>query len=240
LKERVDTLLKGWVAPDNLRLVCQVPGGQAFEKTLEDSLQDHPATRLVVVDVLARVPRQGRGNRNAYLEDYEAVSPLQRLALAHRIGIVGVTHTNKREVTTDKFHRVTGTTGIIGCADTILLLQRDRLEASGVLSVTGRDVGDAVFKAEFHNRVWVVQGEQAPPQPGPEPAARAEAQAFLGSVLADGPRLATEVQEAATAAGMSLSTLRRAQKDLGIKSVKEGKEWFWSFPAGDVHKGGDL
>jgi hypothetical protein len=34
LQERVDTLLKGWVAPDNLRLVCRVPGGQAFEETL--------------------------------------------------------------------------------------------------------------------------------------------------------------------------------------------------------------
>jgi hypothetical protein len=119
-----------------------------------------------VVDVLAKVHRRGRGNRNAYLEDYEAVSPLQRFALDHRLGIVGVTHTNKQEAITDKYHRVTGTTGIIGCADTLRLLQRDRSETSGVLSVTGRDVAEAVFKAEFDNGVWVVQGEQAtPPRP---------------------------------------------------------------------------
>jgi hypothetical protein len=37
LQERVNTLLKGWVAPENLRLVCQVPGGQAFEQTLADA-----------------------------------------------------------------------------------------------------------------------------------------------------------------------------------------------------------
>ena len=123
-----------------------------------------------------------------------------------------MTHTNKREVITDKYHKVTGTTGIIGCADTLLLLQRDRSETSGLLSVTGRDVADAVFKADFHNGGWVVQGEQATPQPGPEPAARAEAQAFLSAFLADGPRLATEVQAGATVAGISLPTLRRAKR----------------------------
>jgi hypothetical protein len=146
-----------------------------------------------------------------------------------------VTHTNKREVITDKYHKVTGTTGIIGCADTLLLLQRDRSETSGMLSVTGRDVADAVFKAEFHDGMWVVQGEQATPQPRPEPAARVEAQAFLRSVVADGARLATEIQAAATAAGISTATLRRAKEDLGIKPRKQGTVWYWSLPAVTVH-----
>jgi hypothetical protein len=50
-------------------------------------------------------------------------------------------------------HTVTGTTGNIGCADTILLLKRGRSESGGVLYVTGRDVVEGVFKAEFHNGV---------------------------------------------------------------------------------------
>jgi hypothetical protein len=185
--------------------------------------------------VLAKVQRRGRGNRNAYLEDYEAVAPLQRFALDHRLGIVGVTHTNKREGITDKFHKVTGTTGIIGCADTLLLLQRDRSETSGMLSVTGRDVADAVFKADFRDGVWVVQGEQTTPQPGPEPVARAEAQAFLRAVVADGPRLATEIQAAAAAADISMATLRRAKEDLGIKPRRQGTVWYWSLPAVTAH-----
>src|SRR5207245_2081804 len=106
--------------------VNRCPMMPEFEKTLEEMVQDYPETRLIVVDVLARVQRPKGGSRNAYLEDYAAVSPLQRFALNHGIGIVGVTHTNKRDVAIDKYHRVTGTTGIIGCADTILLLQRDR------------------------------------------------------------------------------------------------------------------
>jgi hypothetical protein len=96
-------------------------------------------------------------------------------------------------------------------------------------------VAEAVFKADFHNGVWVVQGEQTIPQPGPEPAARAEAQAFLRSVVADGPRLATAVQEAATAAGISTATLRRAKEDLGIKPKRQGTVWYWSLPAITAH-----
>jgi len=70
---------------------------------------------------------------------------------------------------------------------------------------------------------WVVLGEQATPKPGPQPAALTEAQAFLCARLADGPRPSTEVQEEAKAAGISETTLRRAQKDLHIK-VEERRE----------------
>ena len=204
-------------------------------------MQADPETRLISVDVLARVQkRQKSGNRNAYIEDYDSVTPLQRFALDHKIALIGVTHTNQKEVVTDKFHRITGTTGIIGCADTLLLLQRDRSEASGILSVTGRDVEDAVYKTEFHNGVWGVQGEQTTPQPGPDPVARGVAQEFLCSFLADGRHLATEVQEAAKVAGISPSTLRRAQKDIEIVVKPEGggsqRKWWWSLS--DVHSGG--
>src|SRR5262249_33548249 len=157
-----------------------------------------------------------------------ALAPLQRFALNHGIGLVMVTHTNQKEEVTDALHTVTGTTGNIGCADTILLLKRGRSESGGVLYVTGRDVVEGVFKAEFHKGVWVVQGEQATPQPGPEPVAREEAQAFLRSFLAGGRRLATEVQEAAKATGISEKTLRRAQESLGITPKKDGKVWYWA------------
>jgi AAA domain/NrS-1 polymerase HBD domain len=236
LQVRLDILAQGWTLPDNFHLVCQCPQMPDFEQTLEELMQDYPETQLISVDVLARVQkRQRSGNRNAYLEDYDSVTPLQRFALDHHIALVGVTHTNQKEVVTDKFHKITGTTGIIGCADTLLLLQRDRPEASGVLSVTGRDVGDAVYKAEFHNGIWVVQGEQAAPQPGPEPFARAEAQKFLRSFLADGRHPSTEVQEAAKATGISEKTLRRAQESLGITPKKDGKVWYWALPV--VHRG---
>jgi hypothetical protein len=231
MQSRLDALSEGWEAPDSLRFIYECPMLPEFKETLEELMSTYPKTRLVVVDVLAKVQRRVRGIHNPYHADYDALAPLQHFALTQGIGVVLVTHTNQREEPTDILHTVTGTTGNIGCADTILLLKRGRSESGGVLYVTGRDVVEGVFKAEFHNGVWMVQGEQTTPQPGPEPAARADAQAFLGSFLADGPRLATEIQEAAKVAGISEATLRRAQKDLGIKPRKQGKEWSWSLPA---------
>jgi hypothetical protein len=55
-----------------------------------------------VVDVLAKVHRRGRGNRNAYLEDYEAVSPLQRFALDHRLGVGSQNIVDIASVKTDR------------------------------------------------------------------------------------------------------------------------------------------
>ena len=235
MQGRLDALSEGWEAPDSLRFSYECPMLPEFKETLEELMSSYPNTRLVVVDVLAKVQRRVRGIHNPYHADYDALAPLQRFALNQGIGVVMVTHTNQREMPTDELHSVTGTTGNIGCADTILLLKRGRSESSGVLYVTGRDVVEGVFKADFHNGVWVVQGEQAAPQPGPEPAARAEAQALLCSVLADGPRLATEVQEAAKAAGISEATLRRAKDDLKIKPKKQGVVWYWSLPAVAAH-----
>ena len=208
-----------------------------FEKTLKDMVQQYPETRLIIIDVLARVEQPSRG-KGSYLEDYAAMSPFQRFALDHGIGIVGVTHTNQKEVMTDKFHKITGTTGKIGCADTLLLLQKDREEASAVLSVTGRDVVEGVFKIAFHSGVWVVQGERATPKPGPEPVAREAAKEFLRAMLVNGRCWSEDIFREAKVQGISPSTLRKAQGDLGIESKKNAGDvkWYWSFPT--IHNGG--
>lgn len=63
-------------------------------------------------------------------------------------------------------------------------------------------------------------------------AARREAEDFLKVELADGPRLASEVSEAADGLGISERTLKRARKDLGVVSEKSGYQgaWQWSLP----------
>jgi putative DNA primase/helicase len=63
------------------------------------------------------------------------------------------------------------------------------------------------------------------------PGARDEAKRLLGDMLAKGPVLKTEIEEAAEANGISEKTLYRAKKDLGVEAVKDrtksdGK-WYW-------------
>lgn len=72
-----------------------------------------------------------------------------------------------------------------------------------------------------------------------------EAEAFLRDLLAAGPIACEEVEAEARGAGVSPSTLKRAKRNLGVKSKrhsepgeKRGKgEWFWSLPGPQADQG---
>src|SRR5262249_51209060 len=62
---------------------------------------------------------------------------------------------------------------------------------------------------------------------------RADAKGFLKDFLAEGPRNASAVLEAAVAAGISERTLDRAKAELGVESRKKGTEgWEWALRDG--------
>jgi hypothetical protein len=92
---------------------------------IEQHLDLYPECRLVIIDVLERVRPRGRGT-NAYRLDYEALAPLQRMANLRQIAIVVVHHANQRAEVSDVFEKVSGTSGLIGVVDSLLLLQRRR------------------------------------------------------------------------------------------------------------------
>jgi putative DNA primase/helicase len=66
-----------------------------------------------------------------------------------------------------------------------------------------------------------------------------EAEEFLRTLLADGPVAQREVQVAARDAGISMSTAKKAKRELGVQSVAVRVEgvrgvqgWSWSLPEG--------
>jgi AAA domain len=230
MQDRLDTLLRANEPPANLYIVYDCSPMPLLVEELQGWKADHPQTGIVIVDVLAKV-RQGVGGiQNAYLKDYKDLTPLQRFALDAHIGVVMVTHTNQRDMWADILHAVSGTTGVVGCADTILLLQRARNAPHGQLHVTGRDVTEGVFEMAFHSGVWVCKGAHANTQPGPEPTARARAEALLRTMLADGPKLTTDLDEAAKAQGIAERTLNRARKGLGVVAERVGERWICRLP----------
>jgi hypothetical protein len=95
----------------------------------------HP--RLIIIDTLKMVRTPARKDQNYYEADYESVRELRDLAAEHSIAIVVVHHLRKAEAD-DPFDTVSGTLGLTGAVDTIMLLYR---EGNGViLSAKGRDV----------------------------------------------------------------------------------------------------
>jgi hypothetical protein len=128
---------------------------------IEQHLDLYPECRLVIIDVLERVRPRGRGT-NAYRLDYEALAPLQRMANLRQIAIVVVHHANQRSEVSDVFEKVSGTSGLIGVVDSLLLLQRRRGDDVGMLAVSGREVEDQEIALGFTNGWWGPAPEDMP------------------------------------------------------------------------------
>lgn len=121
---------------------------------IENYLGEHPATKLVIVDTFQMV-RDAR-NDSAYAADYKDLTPLKQLADRARIAIVVVHHTRK-QADADVFNMVNGTNGIMGCADsTMVLSDVSRAEGNATLSLTGRDQDFLELKVRFRDCRWVL------------------------------------------------------------------------------------
>ena len=113
--------------PVSSRLYCQTQCeaiGEGLEFQIELFLAKHPETALIVIDTLQKV-RINAQNNSIYARDYQDMSVLKSLADRHNIGILLVHHLRKQEAD-DPFLQISGSNGLMGAADTIWLLQRQR------------------------------------------------------------------------------------------------------------------
>src|SRR5262249_30018847 len=79
---------------------------------------------------------------------YRAIEGLQKLAGEYQVGIVLNHHLRKASSEGDAFDDVSGTLGLTGAADTIIIMKRH----SGMVKifVRGRDIEEREFAAEFN------------------------------------------------------------------------------------------
>lgn len=112
--------------------------------------------KLIVIDTLAMVrPPKGR-TQDSYEADYAALSPLQRFASEHRIAIIVITHVRKQEAS-DPLEMISGTNGLTGAADTIMVLNRDG--DGPKLYGRGRDIEEIEKSLRFDAGRWSVLGD---------------------------------------------------------------------------------
>jgi hypothetical protein len=111
-------------------------------------LKRQPHARLVVVDVLARVRPLPNENGSVYASDYAALAPLKALADHYGVAVLVLHHTRKARGE-DFVETVSGTHGLAGAADAILVMARARNAADAELHVTGRDIEEAAHAMRF-------------------------------------------------------------------------------------------
>ena len=162
LKDRLNKLLKGKKAPTNLRFVTQadtVDGG-LLEK-IEEELRTFPGIKLIIIDTLQKVRGKAIRNESMYSGDYREMAKLKEYADNHKVCMLSVHHLRKMLDETDVFNMISGSTALMGAADTIFIIsKKKRNDENANLSMTGRDIAqsDLVIAFSKADYVWVVEG----------------------------------------------------------------------------------
>ena len=212
LQRRLRKLLNGRPAPERLRVLSagEMPrlseGGTALIRAW---IEQVPEPRLVVIDVLAKVRDPRRKDQGLYDSDYAAMEELKKIADEYGIAIVVIHHLRKMDAD-DPLDQVSGTTGLSGSADTVLVLAKK----SSVVTLhgRGRDIEDVEKAVQFDESTctWTVLGSAAGVRYTGERAAVLAALQDAG-----GPMSLADI---AAAAGMPANNTRQ----LLLKLVRDG------------------
>lgn len=115
--------------------------GKGLNDQLEGFIYEKKNTKLIIIDTLQKV-REIESDTYSYAGDYEIISKLKEIADKHCICILIVHHTRKQP-SVDSFEMISGTTGLLGCADGAFLMQKEkRTDRTATLEIVGRDQPD--------------------------------------------------------------------------------------------------
>lgn len=128
------------VVPELFEYVTQADTTQALNEALaflREHAGEHP---VVIIDTWGKVAPPAQRGETAYAADYRAGGYLKYLAAQDPGATILVNHHVRKESAADWIDSLSGTFGIAGSADTLILLTRDG--HGGRLRGKGRDVED--------------------------------------------------------------------------------------------------
>jgi len=216
IKNRLGKILGSTPFPENL-LIAETwnrldKGGL---DDLKEFLKAHDDCRLVVIDTLAKVRPPRSKNHDPYEWDMAVGGVLQSLANQFRVSILVVHHTRK-SAADDPLDEVSGTTGITGAADAVMILKRGRGQADGTLTLAGRDIEEQELALKFRPEegAWELLGNAA------EYAKSQERLEIINLLREHGPKNPKELAELV---GKKYNTIKclllKMAKDQEVKSV---------------------
>jgi RecA-family ATPase len=115
-------------------------------------------TGLVVVDTLGKAIPPCLSGETTYSRDYRVMSELKDIVDKYPGAAIVVNHHDRKATTADFVDSVSGTNGIAGGADTVIVLTRDRNQSDGLIQVTGRDVSEGEYAVQFEGGFWALEG----------------------------------------------------------------------------------
>lgn len=189
--------------PERLTLATEWPGlddGCIAELEAWADAVQRPS--LVIVDVLKMVRGATRANETVYDADYRALTGLAHFARSRGIVVLVVHHTRKMAAD-DPLESISGTNGLTGCADGVMVLKRDIGTGHCLIYVRGRDIEEAEKAVRFEVEIgtWELLGESH------EVGRTSEREAILAVLR--GSDKAVSAREVADISGKSYDAVRK-------------------------------
>lgn len=190
LQDRCRVLLGPDPIPHRLNYMTRILPGRVID-TIGSWLEIYgDRSPLVIVDTLGRVMPPALMGESSYQRDYRVGAALKRAIDEHPGASLVVNHHDRKATSDDFVDAVSGTHGLAGAADTIVVLARQRTEETGLLKVTGRDVIEAEYAVGFRDGLWSLDGDDLADAAAQAMAVRATAN--LGDDAARIVRFVTE------------------------------------------------
>lgn len=144
---------------DRLQFQTQVENGRVIP-TISSFIEAFRASDpVVILDTLGKIMPPA-GNGNAYAHDYAVLSALKATCDAVPGSSLVVVHHTRKSDAGDFLDAVSGTQGIAGAADSVLVLRRERHEKRATLQVTARDAAEGEYSLTMsENGVWTLDGD---------------------------------------------------------------------------------
>ena len=143
---------------------CAKQIGNGLEEQLKKFMQEHPDTKLVILDTLQKIREVGN-EKNSYAKDYEIIGKLKQITDESGCCFLLVHHTRKQQAD-DKFDMISGTNGLLGSADgAFMLVKEKRTDQTATLDVSGRDQKDQrIYLTRDNERlIWELDHVEAEP-----------------------------------------------------------------------------
>lgn len=159
LRDRLRRMYPFGHAPERLHFATAWPRmDQAGIAELEKWCDEHSKARLIILDTWRAIKPSSNGRASAYDEDANAAAPLLEFAKRRPgLAVLVIHHVRKTEAD-DVFDTISGTHGLTGIFDTLMVLARHGEGAK--LSAQGRDLDGYEKALERDPRTggWIVNG----------------------------------------------------------------------------------
>jgi putative DNA primase/helicase len=212
---------------------------------------------LVIIDPVSAYLGVGKVDGRSATDVRGVLTPLKNMAEELHVAVIGIAHFNKKDDIKSALLRVSDSIAYVAAARHVYAVLDDPEDKNSKLFVKAKNnlapdkkalrYGMGVETVGHDKRLGVditapyivwhpqhveITANEAMAAAGGHTAKR-EAREFLLERLEAGPVNSDDIMEEAKQEGISIATLRRAKKELGIKSRRQGGSkgtWTWELP----------